>query len=159
MRVFRFIGVASVVAGLWALAIPGGESRQPLAFNHARHNGLSCVVCHQGVETAARARIPGKAVCEKCHATAPPHVSDAAWRDFTRNPEGRWTQVTHVPDHVAFSHRRHVSIGRLECVSCHADVGRRATPPGRAPISLTMENCLQCHRREGVSEDCAGCHR
>jgi hypothetical protein len=147
------------VAVGWLLVMPAAPVAQPVAFNHARHRALACVGCHRGVESRAHATLPVAADCAKCHATAPPGISESQWKSFS-GPQGvGWKQVTQVPDHVDFSHRRHVTSGRLACASCHADIGQRTTPPGSAPMRLDMKACLACHRQEGVTEDCAACHR
>jgi hypothetical protein len=152
--------VAVAVAVGWVFALPSAPLAQPIAFNHARHAPVGCVVCHRGVETGARAGIPQGDVCTRCHATAPGRgVSDAAWNDIVSGKRIAWLRVNRLPDHVAFSHRRHTVSGQLACVSCHGDMRQRTAPPVRAQVRLVMTTCLACHRREGASEDCAGCHR
>lgn len=150
---------ALAVAAGWILVLPAAAVTQPLAFNHAKHAAMACVTCHAGVETRARATLPSGATCAKCHAAAPASVGQASWDAIQRPDPARWVPVTHLPDYAMFSHRRHVTLGRLACESCHADIGQRTTPPRRAPVLLTMDTCLSCHRREGISEDCAACHR
>jgi hypothetical protein len=159
-RVLALIVLTVAVASAWIWALPAAQEAQPIAFNHARHQALACVVCHQGVESAAWAGLPDGTVCTKCHATAPGGVTTGArWAQIAHGESVGWVRVTHVPDHVRFSHRRHTVLARLECSSCHGDIGRRAVPPGVAPVRLAMNDCLTCHRHEGASEDCAGCHR
>ena len=132
---------------------------QPVAFNHVRHRALACVTCHRGVLSLARATLPAAADCAKCHATAPPGVADDRWKAFSGAQGPGWIQVTQVPEHVTFSHRRHVASGKLACESCHADIGQRTAPPTTAPVRLDMKACLSCHSQERVTEDCAACHR
>lgn len=155
-----FAALTPAVAVGWWLVMPSAVPvSQPVVFNHARHRALACVACHRGVESRARATLPVVSDCAKCHATAPPGISEDQWKSFS-GPQGfGWVQVTHVPDHVNFSHRRHVASGKLACVSCHADIGQRTTPPATAPIRVDMKACLSCHRQEGITEDCAACHR
>lgn len=158
-RAFTF-GLVALVAGVAsAWVLPPAAVSQPLAFNHARHAAVTCAGCHGGVETRQRASLPGADVCAKCHATAPASVAGPAWERLMSGDAPFWNRLTAVPDHVMFSHRRHVAIARLACESCHADIGRRTTPPRRAPVRLDMDTCLGCHRVEGASEDCTGCHR
>lgn len=152
-------GVVVVVATGWILLLPPAPVAQPIAFSHAKHAALACAVCHRGAETAARADLPAASLCAKCHAAIPGGATSPAAGDFGQNRSIGWVRVTRVPDHTIFSHRRHVALGNLTCASCHADIGRRAVPPGRQPIRLDMETCLACHTREGASEDCAACHR
>ena len=150
--------VLAVATG-WVLVLPVGAVTQPLAFNHAKHDKVACATCHAGVETTARATFPSGATCAKCHATPPKSVSQANWDVVLRPGPAPWLPVTHLPDYVTFSHRRHVTLGGLACQSCHADIAQRTAPPSRTPIRLRMDTCLGCHQREGASADCAACHR
>lgn len=159
----RWLSFAATAAGgalAWVLLLPAAPLSQPLAFNHARHRSIACAACHRGAETSARAGIPQGGVCIKCHATAPSAAGAAVlWPELVRGRPIGWLRVTRVPDHVMFSHRRHVTLGRLECAACHADIGARAAPPRRPPRRLQMSSCIGCHRQVGVTEDCAACHR
>ena len=149
--------VVAVAAG-WVLVLPSRPAAQPLAFNHAKHQALTCAGCHVGAESAEHATLPGADLCAKCHASAPKGVDAGTWSGLQRGLTG-WVRVTRVPEHAMFSHRRHVALGRLDCSSCHGDVGRRTDPIGRVPMRLDMKTCRACHEQEGASEDCAACHR
>jgi hypothetical protein len=152
--------VALAIATSWILVMPEARVAQPVAFNHAKHGAVACTTCHAGATAGARAGIPQGDVCLRCHATAPARGFPAAvWTDVEAGRRIAWRQITLVPDHVRFSHRRHTDAGHLACVSCHEDVQARTTPPDRAAVRLVMNTCLSCHKREGASEDCAGCHR
>lgn len=158
-RPWTIAAMALVIAVAWVLVMPSMPIAQPALFNHARHRSVACATCHRGVETSARAGIPTVSDCQKCHATPPPSMGMARWQPPNRNRPISWIQVTRLSDHVMFSHRRHVVSGRLACASCHGNIGERTTPPGAPPVRLDMNACLSCHRHEGASEDCAGCHR
>lgn len=152
--------LAASLAIAWAFALPAAPLAQPIAFNHAKHAAVSCVVCHRGAEAGVRAGIPQGDVCTRCHATAPGGaVSETAWNDLASGKRIAWLRVNRLPDHVAFSHQRHTALARLACVSCHGEMRERTAPPSRAQTRLVMTTCLACHKREGASEDCAGCHR
>ncbi len=144
-RALTAAAIALVAAAVWLAAAPPVAMRQPLAFPHATHQAIDCVVCHRGAATAARASIPDAAFCGKCHSTLPREIA--------------WVQVTRIPSHVMFSHRRHVTLARLDCASCHGEMRDRRTPVATAATALTMTNCLSCHRHEDAAEDCAACHR
>lgn len=158
-RSLRFAVVMAALAGAWVLALPPGPVAQPVAFNHAKHGPMACVVCHRGAEAGARAGLPQGDLCLKCHAAAPVAGAAPLWEEAARGASIPWIRVTRLPDHVFFSHRRHAGLARLDCASCHADVGKRPAPPTRAPLRLDMDSCIACHRREGASQDCAACHR
>jgi hypothetical protein len=144
-RALTAIAVAVVAAAAWLLAAPPAPLRQPIAFPHAKHQAVACVVCHRGATATSRAGIPDATFCAKCHSTLPNAIA--------------WVQVTRIPPHVNFSHRRHVAIAHLDCTSCHGEMRDRRTPVGTAAVQLTMTTCLACHRHEGAAEDCAACHR
>ena len=158
-RLFRTVALTLGTAAAWALLLPRPAVVQPLAFNHAKHTGMGCAVCHRGVAERARAGIPDASTCLKCHATAPRAAAGLKWDEVARTQTIAWASVTSLPQHVMFSHRRHVGLAQLECSSCHAGIGTSDAPPPRPPLRLDMEACLSCHRREGASQDCAGCHR
>ena len=157
----RYLGAAIVtaaVAAAWIAMLPQAPIRQPMVFPHAKHQTTGCVVCHKGAGASARAGLPDVAVCSKCHATAPAGTN-AVWDAAVSRKTIAWVQVTHVPEHVMFSHRRHTTLGGLQCESCHGDMKQRWVPPGRSLVRLNMTTCLSCHKREGAAEDCAACHR
>jgi predicted CXXCH cytochrome family protein len=159
-RFVRPVLVVLAVAAGWVLVVPPAPIAQPIAFNHARHGAVACTVCHRGAESATRAEIPQANVCTRCHATAPGRsIGGRPWADIAAGRQIAWRQVTRVPEHVMFSHRRHTSLGQLACASCHGDLTARTAPPGAPPMRIAMDTCLSCHRREGASEDCAACHR
>jgi hypothetical protein len=157
----RYAGAAIVTAAVavaWLAALPAAPVRQPIAFPHVRHQTIDCTVCHRGAAVAARAGIPDIQLCAKCHATAP-GASGPAWDAAVTTQSIGWVQVTHVPPHVMFSHRRHTAIARLDCASCHGAMRARTTPVGSVEARLVMNTCVSCHRHEGAAEDCAACHR
>jgi len=160
-RAVLFAATMFVAAAAWTQVAPAVPVSQPLAFNHAKHTAaLTCTACHQGAMAGVNATLPSGGVCIKCHASAPPSVAPALWKAVVE-AEGppRWVPVTRLPAHVLFSHRRHTALGGLACESCHGDIGTRTSPPTRAAVRLDMKTCLACHKQEGASEDCAGCHR
>ena len=159
MRAYiRFVVVTLGVAVVWVLVVPR-PIRQPLNFDHAKHGPMACVVCHQGVETSTRAGYPADDVCVECHQTAPrANGADAVWPKTSGAPRIAWARVNRMPDHVFFSHRRHVVLANLDCASCHGDVGKRSTPPSAPATRLNMGTCESCHDRENANNDCAACH-
>lgn len=160
LRYLAFAAVALLTAMVWMLVLPAAPVVQPIAFNHAAHARTGCVTCHRGAESSARAGIPQGDLCVKCHATAPRAKGAAErWAGITRGDRIAWTRINRLPEHVMFSHRRHVALGRLDCASCHGDLKNQAAPVGVVARRLNMQTCLSCHRRENASEDCAACHR
>jgi hypothetical protein len=136
---------------------------QPVAYNHSKHlaAGLTCTDCHTGAKTAEHATLPQIAFCMSCHETA---LTQSAEEGKLRaigaaGMELAWQQVTRVPAHVYFSHRRHAGIGRIECATCHGDMSKVTSPPQRPFKPVTMDGCIGCHERNGARTDCNDCHR
>ncbi len=142
----------------------GEETAQPIQYNHYLHTQeleIECVTCHRHVENGKEAGPPPLEVCLECHDSP-----------ITENPEEHkiqeiaesgtgisWVRLTFLPDHVYFSHRRHVAVGEIECVVCHGPMQMRTSPPRRPLKKLSMSACLDCHEEHGASKDCNSCHR
>jgi len=163
-RAFLAFLVCFLLTDLLAIVI--GASRtvhQPIAFNHSKHveSGAACTDCHTGAQTQANATLPTLATCLGCHETQlSQNPEEAKVRAIAASgQELRWTQLTRVPAHVYFSHRRHVQIAQLDCAECHGPVAKSTAPPVAAFRPATMDNCLACHARRSVKTDCNDCHR
>ena len=165
---FIILGVLLLIAVIVVIRF---RSRvyQPIAFNHKVHVtdlGLDCSHCHTGVETGPFATLPTAEICLACHST--PLSKNPEEEKVRRYGEGKggspkgeipWQRLTRLPDHVYFSHRRHVALGKVPCESCHGKMRERVVPPSRAPMELSMDDCLSCHRKQKASVDCVSCHR
>ncbi len=70
-----------------------------------------------------------------------------------------WVRIYKVADHVHFPHMRHVDAG-LECQECHGEVQTMEVLNSRDPAwgGDNMGWCVDCHRTEEASTDCAVCH-
>lgn len=137
--------------------------RQPIAFDHKKHVGdldLPCTTCHVTVETEAFSWLPTADVCESCH-SEPQGKSAEEARLVEILKSGKplaWAPLFRQPAHVFYSHRRHVVAAKIECSVCHGAIAQATAPPGRVE-KLRMDDCLDCHRKKGVSLGCTGCHR
>ncbi len=152
-----------VIAG-WIL-IPSQEIIvQPIQYSHKKHieqAELECVDCHIYVETNGRATIPNIEICANCHSDEP--ITDSPeevklLKYISQNERIPWVQIYKVPNHVYFSHRRHVKIGGLECKICHGNVPELDKPAPYQLVKISMNNCIDCHRKNDVARDCIGCH-
>lgn len=161
------IGCAAGLAALLSfigMSVPRGPA-QPIAFNHKVHietASLNCQDCHLTVEKSAAATIPGLEVCQTCHNEEPLSKSPEEKRLLqyvAEKKEIAWVQITSVPEQVYFSHRRHVSIGGVECQSCHGNVAAMSLPVSDQGTPVTMDACMNCHRQRKVTNDCLACHR
>ncbi len=138
---------------------------QPIRYSHKAHMetaGMACADCHASVLTSPTASLPSLEVCSTCHSDQPisQSVEEIKVLEFVKKGEViPWQRVYYVPDHVYFSHRRHVTKAGLECKACHGDVPEFTEPVASQFLPVTMENCMQCHRENNVSNDCLTCHR
>ncbi len=140
----------------------GKGIKQPIRFNHKSHKeqGLECNTCHQYVEEQTFAGLPKIEVCLECHEEP---ISDSPEEEKIRSfhKEGmpiKWISLSNQPDHVYFSHRRHVRLGQIDCRVCHGDIDETTTPPRRPLVNLTMDTCMECHDKERENNDCLACH-
>jgi hypothetical protein len=134
---------------------------QPIGFPHPIHAaqiGLPCTFCHSSVEQSPGAGIPSVQKCVNCHqevATDRPEIQKLLqyWNDKKPIP---WIRIHSLPDHVYFTHKRHVKRG-FECEQCHGDV--KVMKAIRKVRPLTMGWCVTCHRAHDAPLDCWTCHK
>jgi len=170
-RASRLPLLSGVVFGLLLVVVCAGflgmQDRgvtQPFPYNHSVHTAKAkCVICHRGVETGAKAGLPDLTLCTQCHATvpgkSPTKGQRALWKKALEGDEvPAWNRLYRVPDHVYFSHRRHVVLGGLACEGCHGTMAKQTKPPRRALKKLMMRDCLSCHEEKQITEDCTACH-
>ncbi|MEK6757014.1 MAG: cytochrome c3 family protein [Bacteroidota bacterium] len=160
------VALFALLAVLLSVALyPSDHVVQPLAYNHKVHTenaGLGCADCHANAEQMASATIPSLQVCQNCHSGEPisqSPVERELLKYIADKKEIPWKAIYKVPDHVYFSHRRHVVGGKLDCSVCHGNVGEFTKPVSFEEIRVTMENCMSCHQQQNVSNDCLACHR
>jgi hypothetical protein len=155
------IHLVVAIAFLFTTAM-GRAVKQPLQFNHKSHKeqGVECITCHQYVQRQTFAGFPKVEVCLGCHEES---ITESPEEEKIRmfEKEGtpiQWRSLYNQPDHVFFSHRRHVKLGQIECAVCHGDFDERTTPPSRPLVNLTMDACMECHEKRGADNDCLVCH-
>lgn len=141
----------------------GPPTVQPIVFNHSTHvgSGIACTDCHTGAESEARATLPAISTCLTCHESAlTESAEEAKIRKTAAAGQGlHWMQLTRVPPHVYFSHRRHVQLAHLSCENCHGPMKDATAPPMRPFRQFTMSTCIDCHEQRGLKTDCNDCHR
>lgn len=178
----RTLRVLALVAVALVACDRGSAVTQPIAFNHRVHveSGLDCGFCHEAVESAAHAGIPATDTCMVCHedTTAMPgdencgrchdvgegeheELSDQAKLQHlaAQGEPIPWRRIYDLPDHVYFSHRRHVTVAGIGCPECHGDVAGLDRPAPRPLVHHDMDWCMRCHETRGASNDCIHCHR
>lgn len=145
-------------------------SGQPIAFPHNQHagaeegqNNMDCMFCHYSAERSVDAGIPPVSMCAGCHQVIPGANNPeevAKVMEYWNNREPiPWVRIYKVADHVHFPHMRHIDAG-LECQQCHGEVQTMEVLNSRDPAwgGDNMGWCVDCHRTEEASTDCAVCH-
>jgi len=59
-----------------------------------------------------------------------------------------WVRIHNLPDHVYFNHAQHVTVGEVECQTCHGPVEEMKVLAQYAPLSMGW--CVNCHRQTEV---------
>jgi hypothetical protein len=161
---FFLLGLAAGALLLFLLISFGFSSKaeQPIPFNHKKHaeQGLECDTCHRYYKTQTFSGIPTISICIECHKEP---VTESKEEEKIRQYHQRkekipWKRLYNEPDHVFFSHRRHVVLGKMECKNCHGDIGQSERPPSRPWVNMSMNWCMGCHGERKVTNDCLACH-
>lgn len=164
MKIRETLVIPALLFALLGACTDTKSHSQPIAYNHNKHVeevGLTCFDCHPLAPTHEKASIPNIDYCRNCHENA---MTDSKEEqklvEYIRNDRPvPWIQVHRVPDHAYFSHRRHVSLGKIACQDCHGDVNRMTAPFTKPHVPIKMEFCVDCHEERQVTTDCAACHR
>lgn len=59
-----------------------------------------------------------------------------------------WVRIHNLPDHVYFNHAQHVTVGKVECQTCHGKVEEMEVLKQMSPLSMGW--CINCHRQTEV---------
>ncbi|MEL7020710.1 MAG: c-type cytochrome [Bacteroidota bacterium] len=59
-----------------------------------------------------------------------------------------WVRIHNLPDHAYFNHAQHVSVGKVECQTCHGKVQEMEVVAQYSPLSMGW--CINCHRQTEV---------
>ena len=157
---FLIIGFIFIVQ-----VLPNKNQQQPIQYNHNVHIetvGMQCVDCHISVEHQANASIPSIEICQNCHSGDPLTESKEEKKlliYIDKEKEIPWIKIYHVPDHVYFSHRRHIIRGEIKCSECHGNINEMKNPVTAQFMVMSMNNCIKCHKERKVTTDCLACHR
>lgn len=60
-----------------------------------------------------------------------------------------WVRIHNLPDHAYFNHAQHVTVGELECQTCHGPVEEMEVVYQHSPLSMGW--CINCHRQTEVN--------
>ncbi len=129
------------------------EPDQPIKFSHVVHvadNQIDCQYCHNTVSYSKSAGIPDVNVCWNCHAIvregthSGQHQISKVVDAFESGTPIEWIRIHNLQDHAFFSHAQHVTVGKLECATCHGAIEEMDRV--RQVTDLSMGWCINCHR-------------
>ncbi|WP_299397738.1 c-type cytochrome [uncultured Gelidibacter sp.] len=151
---------------------------QPIHYSHRIHagdNGIDCKYCHSSARVSKQSGIPSLNVCMNCHKSisevSPETLAEGreygvdyneeiqklyaatGWspadQKYTGEPQPvKWIRIHNLPDFAYFNHSQHVTVGGIECQTCHGPVETMEIMSQHAP--LTMGWCINCHRETDV---------
>lgn len=164
------IGAFTLVMALGGFAAgrlafsPASAVAQPIQFNHQKHVkevGLDCSACHQYYADHQRSGLPDLATCTGCHQQPLGKTAEEAKliKIAAQADPPVFRKLFRLPDHAYYSHRRHVTVAKLQCPTCHGAIADTTAPPPRPLVRITMQVCTDCHTRQSVQTDCTACHR
>lgn len=159
-----FIGIIAAIVtavvtkgaidALFTIGVQEGYApTQPIKFSHKVHAGdykIDCNYCHTGVTKSKNANIPSPNICMNCHseikegATTGTVEIQKIYNAIDNNEPIEWIRVHNLPDLAYFNHSQHISVGKLECQTCHGPVEEMEVI--RQYTNLTMGWCINCHR-------------
>lgn len=161
-RVFLLVSSVLILAAQQTKEekIPGAPVKQPIAYSHKVHVslGLKCANCHNMPGEGFLATYPKEQFCMSCHSSIKKDSTEIQkLAAFAGNKQQvPWARVYRVPDIVWFNHASHVTSGKVECQTCHGDVGNRDVL--FKEVSTSMNSCMACHAARKVSNACDFCH-
>lgn len=153
------LGFKAVINVLFSVGVQLGYApEQPIAFSHKIHAGqyeIDCKYCHTGVTKGKNATIPSVNVCMNCHnqiksgtLTGEAEIGKIV-RAYNENKPIEWVRVHNLPDLAYFNHSQHVTVGEIECETCHGPIQEMDVV--RQHSLLTMGWCIDCHRQTEVN--------
>lgn len=133
---------------------------QPLPFSHKLHAGdlgVDCQFCHIFARRSEIAGVPSLGKCMGCHGNLT--IDSPAIKTLVKLSESEkpieWVRIYHLPDHVWFSHKRHIKRD-IACQQCHGPV--ETLNVNAQMVIHRMGFCLECHQKHKAPTDCWTCH-
>jgi len=133
---------------------------QPINFSHKLHAGtnqIPCLYCHIYARRTEIASVPAADRCVNCHEYIKPDAPEIVkvMDHYNNDKPIQWEKVFDLPDHVWFSHKRHIAKD-VPCQKCHGPV--ETMDVVSRTNEFPMGFCLSCHQQEGAPTDCWTCH-
>ncbi len=150
---------------------------QPIHYSHRIHagdNGIDCKYCHSSARVSKHSGIPSLNVCMNCHKSISEVAPETATEEYSKDfydkeiqklyaavgwnqaeqqytgdaQPVKWIRIHNLPDFAYFNHSQHVTVGGIECQTCHGPVQEMEVMYQFSP--LTMGWCINCHRETNV---------
>jgi mono/diheme cytochrome c family protein len=143
---------------------------------HAGTSQIECKYCHSSARESKHSGIPSLNVCMNCHksigevaASTYQEGMDEYGIDYNKEIQKlyaatgwdsdeqafvgeeqpvRWVRIHNLPDLAYFNHAQHVTVGKIDCQTCHGPVEEMEIMYQYSP--LTMGWCINCHRETNV---------
>ena len=178
---FFIIGFAASMVLGWVVfpKLLYSQKQQPISFNHALHVeevGGECESCHFFRDDGSFSGVPKLAQCVGCHEEAMGDSEEEATfveQYVWKQREVPWYVYSRQPDCVFFSHSAHVIGAKMDCVTCHGNIGESTSPRPYEANRITgysrdiwgkniagfkknswdrmkMDDCAQCHKEAGI---------
>ena len=158
----------------------GYEPVQPIHYSHKIHAGeneIECKYCHSSARKSKHSGIPSLNVCMNCHKQIAEVSEETGNEEYSKefydneiqklydatgwDPDSqsytgetkpvKWVRIHNLPDFAYFNHAQHVTVGQIECQTCHGPVEEMEVMYQHS--SLTMGWCINCHRETNVRMD------
>ncbi|SDB58259.1 quinol:cytochrome c oxidoreductase pentaheme cytochrome subunit [Flavobacteriaceae bacterium MAR_2010_188] len=155
----------------------GYQPIQPIHYSHKIHAGdnqIDCKYCHSSARVSKHSGIPALNVCMNCHKSIYEYNGETTaeyskefytgeikklyeavgWDEANQQYTGKtkpvkWVRIHNLPDFAYFNHSQHVTVGQIQCQTCHGPVETMEVMYQYAP--LTMGWCINCHRETEVA--------
>lgn len=153
---------------------------QPIHYSHKIHAGeneIECKYCHSSARVSKHSGIPSLNVCMNCHKQIAEVSEETATEDYSKefydneiqklyaatgwdpstqsytgeSQPVKWVRIHNLPDFAYFNHAQHVTVGQIECQTCHGPVEEMEIMYQHS--SLTMGWCINCHRETNVATE------
>lgn len=137
------------------------DSKGTRLFSHKVHvqgESLECIACHAKAEKEDQAGMPASLKkCMLCHEGIDEGKSEDRKLATLLGEKPEWPRFTEAGEDIRFSHSLHVGGKGLACADCHPSMEtNESVGPG---LQVSMETCMECHAKQGASNDCDACHR
>ena len=130
-----------------------------IIFNHQLHiteMEIACENCHQNVEKSGKSDDRLTSLMQSCAECHDVENKDECAVCHT-NPDKVIPYQGFHPNYEVFSHSGHLGAG-YDCLSCHGQILKSTELVPGTTYLPQMTDCLDCHRKEGQTLDCASCH-